>query len=302
MSAGPHGILLVDKPAGWTSHDVVAKARRLCSQRKIGHTGTLDPMATGLLILCLGDATRLVEYMTQHDKRYEGEIVLGARTDTDDAEGTVVEQRLVPGLDGAQLREIERRFTGQILQRPPAYSAIKIAGQRAYAAARRGKDLDLLARPVTVHEIHLSPTHGAHVRILVSCGAGTYIRSLARDIGEVVGCGAHLGSLRRTQAGGFSVEEAITLEKLAAVSAAGLIEDVLRAPDEGVIGWPAGLIGQDNRDRFLHGSRLEIAFERPPGAGPIRIYDTHGSFLGVASATPDGGLKARKVLSSAQIA
>jgi tRNA pseudouridine55 synthase len=300
MSAGPHGILLVDKPPGWTSHDVVAKARRLCSQRKIGHTGTLDPMATGLLVLCLGDATRLVEYMVGHDKRYEGEIALGARTDTDDAEGTVVESRPVPALDDARLRELESEFTGHLMQRPPAYSAVKVEGERAYAAARRGNELDLPARPVTVYELKLQRAAEQRLRIDVACGSGTYIRSLARDIGEVIGSGAHLGALRRTHAGGFAVDEAITLDELATITAGNRLAEVLWAPDEGVIENPAAILGQANAGRFLHGMQLEATPAGPPSTDPVRVYDAAGSFLGVAAIGSRGEIRALKVLSSAQ--
>ncbi len=302
MNAGVHGILLVDKPSGWTSHDVVAKARRLCSQRKIGHTGTLDPMATGLLVLCLGDATRLVEYMTGHDKRYEGEIVLGARTDTDDAEGTIVESRAVRTLDEARLRKLEAEFTGRLMQRPPAYSAVQVAGERAYAAARRGNQLDLPPRPVRVYDLRLTPIGEHRLRIDVACGPGTYVRALARDIGEAAGCGAHLGALRRTHAGGFAADEAITLDQLATVAAAGRLAEFLRAPDEGIIANAAAILGQANAGRFLHGARLETPPPEPPMDGPIRIYDDGGTFLGVAAIGPEGAIRALKVLTSAQIA
>ncbi|MEO9256647.1 MAG: tRNA pseudouridine(55) synthase TruB, partial [Tepidiformaceae bacterium] len=148
-----HGILLVDKPQGWTSHDVVAKTRGLTHERKIGHTGTLDPMATGLLVLCLGDATRLVEYMAGHDKRYEGEITLGVTTDTDDAEGTPIATCSVPELSEPTLSSLASQFSGALSQRPPAYSAVKIGGKRAYAVARGGGVVTIPARPVMVHSL-----------------------------------------------------------------------------------------------------------------------------------------------------
>lgn len=299
MNAGPHGILLIDKPAGWTSHDVVAKARRLCSQRKIGHTGTLDPMATGLLVLCLGDATRLVEYMTAHDKRYEGEIKLGVRTDTDDAEGRVVEERPVPAPDGAHLSEIERAFTGNLLQRPPAYSAVQVAGQRAYDAARKGKTLDLPPRPVTVHELALTPLDATTLRIEVRCGPGTYIRSLARDIGEELGCGAHLSRLRRLEVGGFRVEDAVTMDALGSAAGTGRLDELLWAPDEGMIATPAAILAPVSTTRFVQGRPIVVP-EAAAADGPMRVYAEAGWFLGVGRFDAESALRAEKVLASAQ--
>lgn len=298
-TGGPHGILLVDKSAGWTSHDVVAKARRLTAQRKIGHTGTLDPMATGLLVLCLGDATRLVEYMAEHDKRYTGEIVLGVRTDTDDAEGQAVEERPVPEFDRQRLAELEAQFTGRLQQRPPAYSAIKVAGQRAYAVARRGEQLDLPARPVTVHRLCLAKAEGGRLRLEVGCSAGTYVRSLARDVGEALGCGGHLGALRRTIVGGFAVDEAITLETLAAVSAGGRLEAILRQPDEALLEARAALVHEAHARDFGHGRSLALPEGIENAGRPIRVYDPSGTFLGVGAAA-EGWIRPLKVLSSVQ--
>ena len=298
--ANLHGILLIDKAQGWTSHDVVAKARRITGQRKIGHTGTLDPMATGLLVLCLGDGTRLVEYMTGHDKRYQGEIVLGVRTATDDAEGEVLETRPLPRLSPDILRSLERRFTGPLEQRPPAYSAVKVEGQRAYAAARAGKALDLPPRRVMVHELGLRQSGPGRIGIDVHCGAGTYIRSLARDIGEVLGCGAHLAGLRRTTAGGFSVADACTLDQLGRIVEAGLLSELLRQPDEGVTELDAAIV------TGAHGKLLEqgIALDGLPGDGTansvVRVYVESGSFLGIAELGSGGRIRPLKVLASAR--
>ena len=159
------GIVVIDKPTGWTSHDVVAKTRGITRQRRIGHTGTLDPMATGVLVLCLGQATRLVEYMTAHDKRYVGEIVLGVTTDTDDADGEVISRTPVPDVGPLTLGDLERQFSGRLLQRPPNYSAIKVGGKRAYSLARAGETQELATRPVTVHELRLTLVSPARPRI-----------------------------------------------------------------------------------------------------------------------------------------
>ncbi len=295
-----HGILLIDKEQGWTSHDAVAKARRITGQRKIGHTGTLDPMATGLLVLCLGDGTRLVEYMTGHDKRYEGEIVLGARTETDDAEGQVVERREVAEVAEDDLRQLERRFTGELMQRPPAFSAIKVAGKRAYAAARAGKPVDLAERPVVVHSLRLARLSGERLKIEVRCGAGTYIRSLARDIGEALGCGAHLSALRRTAAGGFDVSDACSLADIEIIARAGLLEQLLRQPDEGVPEIEAAIVEHQRGQRFGQGNALEIEPERAFEPGAIRVYDDTGSFLGIGQISQEGRIRPSKVLASSR--
>jgi tRNA pseudouridine55 synthase len=205
--------LLVDKPSGWTSHDVVAKVRGLSRQRQIGHTGTLDPMATGLLVLCLGRATRLVEYMVGHDKAYTGIIQLGASTTTDDAEGEVTERAPVPALTADDQRRVAAAFTGRIEQVPPAYSAVKVAGQRAYAVARKGGAVSLGARPVTVYEMALELEGSDRLRIEVRCSSGTYVRSLARDMGVALGTLGHLAALRRKSVGGFGVEDAFRWQR-----------------------------------------------------------------------------------------
>lgn len=293
-----HGILLIDKPGGWTSHDVVARTRRLVGQKKIGHTGTLDPMATGLLVLCLGDGTRLVEYMTGHDKAYDGQITLGVRTATDDAEGEVLETRPVPALSDQDLRALEARFTGDLLQRPPAYSAVKVEGQRAYAAARRGDPLVLQPRPVRIHRLELRALAPDKLALRVECGGGTYVRSLARDIGEALACGAHLSALRRTHAGLFRIEQAVTLETLAAFAAAGRAEELLWAPDEGVADMPAAIITAANGGRFAQGNAIRAPFEKLIMDGAMRVYDGTGRFLGMAASGPGGQIRPLKVLAS----
>lgn len=294
-AAGPEGILLVDKPAGWTSHDVVAKARRLCRQRRIGHTGTLDPMATGLLVLCLGRATRLVEYITAHDKRYEGVIVLGTATDTDDAEGAVIGERPVPPVDNVTLRALETRFTGQQLQQPPAYSAVKVAGKRAYSVARAGGEVTLAARPIVVHSLELRDLGSGRLAATVHCGPGTYIRSLARDIGAALGCGAHLAALRRTASGGFSIADAFSLEEVENITARGRLDDALLPADEGLVGMPAALLAAEDSVRFTTGREVLCAAEAAPC---VRVYTEVGSLAGVGEIGPEGTLRPIKVLQS----
>lgn len=294
------GIIVIDKPSGWTSHDVVAKARGITGQRRIGHTGTLDPAATGVLVLCLGQATRLVEYMSTHEKRYEGEIVLGVSTATDDAEGEVLEERPIPALDDEVLRQLERAFTGPLQQRPPAFSAIKVDGMRAYKRARAGDDAPLPSRPVVVHSLALERNGEGRLGIRVHCGPGTYIRSIARDIGEALGCGAHLANLRRTSAGNFSLSDALTLEQLGGLVAGGDLVEILLQPDEGVATLDAVLIATECAARLRLG--LALDGQEPPvrAAAVARIYDASGSFVGIGSVAGNGEIHAIKVLNLAK--
>ena len=291
-----NGILLVDKPAGWTSHDVVARVRRLSGQRRIGHTGTLDPAATGLLVLCLGPATRLVEYLTGHHKDYEGEIQLGVITATDDAAGDVLARAAPPPLSDRSLRDLERAFSGNLLQTPPAFSAVQVGGRRAYDAARRGTPLDLPARPVEVERLHLALTAPDRLQATVRCGPGTYIRSLARDIGESLGCGAHLASLRRTRVGGFHVEQAFTLDELGALAAAGLLGAAVRPADDGLIDFDAVLLGRTLEAEVRHGSRVAVAASR--ASNRARVYGTDGALVAIAEVSEAGQLRPLKVLSA----
>jgi tRNA pseudouridine55 synthase len=293
-----HGILLIDKPPGWTSHDVVAKTRGLTHQRKIGHTGTLDPMATGLLVLCLGDATRLVEYMSRHDKSYEGLITLGVTTDTDDSEGTPTGQGPVPVITAEELAGLEARFTGELLQRPPAYSAVKVAGKRAYAVARGGGTVELAERPVRVHGLRLRLVAPDRLAVSVRCGPGTYIRSLARDIGEILGCGAHLSALRRTRVGVFDVDGACSLEDVAAVSSAERLDELLLQPDEGVPELATAIVSDANAARLWHGRVIDVAPMDPLPDGPGRIYSVSGTFVGIGDFDAFGQLRPTKVVTN----
>ena len=212
MSARPEGLLLVDKPAGITSHDVVQLARRLYSEKSIGHLGTLDPFATGLLILLLGRSTRLATFIVTEPKRYEATIRFGAETDTDDCTGTIVREASVPSM--AAIDAAIPQLTGRIAQVPPAYSAKSVDGVRAYDAARTGEPLDLTPVEVDVLAWSIGALEGADLRVSIDCGTGTYIRSLARDLGRMTGSAAHLASLRRTRSGPFDVRDAFTIDQL----------------------------------------------------------------------------------------
>lgn len=212
---GPDGIVIVDKPAGWTSHDVVAKSRGLLGTRKVGHGGTLDPDATGVLLLGVGRATRLLRYLLPLDKTYVGEVVLGTETSTLDAAGEVTATHDMGAVTWADVETAAERFRGEIEQIPPMVSALKVDGRRLHELAREGIEVEREARPVTVHRLDLiAPADGDPMRfgIEVTCSAGTYIRSLAADIGTALGGGGHLGSLRRTAVGTHTLADAIALE------------------------------------------------------------------------------------------
>ncbi len=222
------GVVVVDKPAGWTSHDVVARMRRLAGTRKVGHAGTLDPMATGVLVVGIGRATRLLTYVVGADKEYTATVRLGVRTTTDDAEGEVVEVVDASGVTRDHVEDGARDLTGQIQQVPSAVSAIKVDGQRAYARVRAGEDVELAARPVTVSRFDVQDVRPARtedgaavldVDVTVVVSSGTYVRALARDLGAALGVGGHLTALRRTRVGGYGLEVARSLEQLAAVPA-----------------------------------------------------------------------------------
>ncbi len=221
----PDGLLVVDKPPGWTSHDVVGRARRLCATRKVGHAGTLDPMATGVLVLGIGRATRLLTFLVGCDKDYTATIRLGQGTVTDDAEGEVTASEGAGGLTTGQLEAAVRRLTGDIEQVPSSVSAIKVKGERSYHRVRAGEDVQLPARPVTVSRFEVLTTRPGEadgipvldVDVEVTVSSGTYVRALARDLGSALGVGGHLTALRRTRVGAFVLDQAHGLEALAAV-------------------------------------------------------------------------------------
>ena len=218
--AGPGGLIIVDKPAGVTSHDVVSKVRRITGTRRVGHAGTLDPMATGVLVLGVERSTKLLNHLTLAGKTYQATIRLGVATSTDDAEGTALSTASAAGLDRAVLDAAVGALTGDILQRPSSVSAIKVDGERAYALVRAGQPVELAARQVTVERFDVvSELRYAgdccDVDVRVDCSSGTYVRALARDLGELLGVGGHLTALRRTRVGTFGLEQALTLEQLA---------------------------------------------------------------------------------------
>jgi tRNA pseudouridine55 synthase len=275
------GVLAVDKPAGWTSHDVVGKVRRLAGLRQVGHAGTLDPMATGVLLLCLGRATRLLEYLAGQPKTYLAQVTLGAATDTFDADGEVAMRRPVPILAPEQIDAALDSFRGEIMQRPPAYSALKRDGVALYQRARAGEQVEIEPRPVTVYALDLLAFDGQTVQLRVHCGAGTYVRSIAHDLGQALGCGGHLSALRRTAIGRFSIEDTVTLEQLAEP---GALAAALLPADEAVAHLARVDVSEAEAAHLLHGQAVPGAEVQP--AGPARAYGPDGRFLGIVAFDP----------------
>jgi tRNA pseudouridine55 synthase len=221
------GVLLVDKPSGPTSFEIVRLVRRATGTRRVGHAGTLDPLASGLLVVCLGTHTRLVPYLVSGAKRYDAVVALGRGTDTDDAEGEVVARAEVPPLDREAVEAAAASFLGEIRQRPPPYSALKVGGQAAHRRARRGEEVSLTPRVVSIHAIDVIGVDGAEIRLDVRCGAGTYVRALARDLAIALGTVGHVAALRRTEASGFEVAEAIPAAEVEVLTARGELERLL---------------------------------------------------------------------------
>jgi len=273
-AAGPDGLLVVDKPAGWTSHDVVGRVRRLAGTRKVGHAGTLDPMATGVLICGIGRATRLLGHLALHDKTYRATIRLGETTTTDDAEGATLERAPVSA-EPAGIAAAMAVLTGNISQVPSTVSAVKVDGRRAYARARAGEKVSLPARQVRVSRFDLLDRSGADLDVVVTCSSGTYVRALARDLGAALGCGGHLTALRRTRVGAFDVERAHGLDELAEP---GAVSRQLLSLDEAVaVTFPRRDLTPDEARELGFGRRIT-----PSGrAEPVGAFAPDGTAVAV---------------------
>ncbi|MFA5835825.1 MAG: tRNA pseudouridine(55) synthase TruB [Bellilinea sp.] len=250
------GVLVVDKPVGLTSHDVVQIIRRGTFIRRAGHTGTLDPRASGVLVVLLGPAVRLSEYVSASDKRYQAVIQLGKTTDTYDADGQVLTSNPVDNITEAQFEEALQQFVGEIEQVPPPYSAIKIKGRKAYEMARNGEEFDLQPRKINVYSLELLEWAPPEAVIDVYCSSGTYIRSLANDLGKVLGCGAHLVGLRRTKSGRFTLRDAVPLRKLREAFDDGTWSQYVIPAAEALSDWPSIELSEANVDAIRHGHRI----------------------------------------------
>jgi tRNA pseudouridine55 synthase len=284
------GILNVDKPPDLTSHDVVNAIRRVAGQRKVGHAGSLDPMATGVLLICLGQATRIAEYLMAGRKRYRATIVLGTSTDTYDAEGEILDSSGRTDFAAKEIQAALDTFVGRIQQVPPMYSALKRGGEPLYKLARQGKTVELQPREAEIDEILLLDWAPPSLIIEVACASGTYIRSLAHDVGQRLGSGAYLGALVRLQSGQFSLEEAVSLGRIEEAFEHGQECTYLLPVDEALLDWPAMIVGAGDAQKIVQGQGV-------PGEPPAnddgyeqamcRAYSTGGDFLAILTYHPE---------------
>lgn len=303
------GALVVDKPSGITSHDVVARVRRVAATRRVGHAGTLDPFATGVLVVCVGKATRLAQFLVGLDKEYLATVRLGFATDTQDLTG----KQITPSKSSKEtsLEEVRRvvsEFVGPQLQTPPMYSAKRVGGERLYEAAREGREVAREAVAITIHSIELIETESmlapnadgtTDLNMIVRCSSGTYLRTLGNDIGERLGVGAHLAALRRTAVGGFKIGEAVTLEALEAMTREQVIERVLINPSAMLSHLPALTLDRDGVSRVVTGRTIESSQTRVEGRDRfVRLCDETGALVGVGeySAVARRVVKPRVVL------
>jgi len=290
------GFLVLDKPQGVTSFAMVSMMRRLTGVRRIGHAGTLDPLATGVLPIAIGQGTRLLEYLDHDAKTYVAKVRFGATTDTYDADGEVTARADDSKLTREDVEAALPQFIGRIAQTPPLYSAIKVAGKPLYRYAREGADVAIASRVVRIDAIRLLSfgREPAEAEIEVECGKGTYIRSLAHDLGQRLGCGAHLVALRRTRSGGFTIEQAHAEEAVQAAAAAGWLEDLVLASDRAVERRPAAIFGEARERDVLSGR--DVVIERASDAEVCRVYSVDGVFLGLLRNLGGGGWHPEKVV------
>ena len=269
-----NGIVIIDKPEGWTSQDVTARLRRVFNTRRIGHGGTLDPMATGVLPVFVGRGTRAVEFFEHAEKTYEAVLQLGITTDTEDISGEVLEKRPV-AVTKEEFEAILQQFRGEIMQIPPMYSALKINGQKLCDLARKGKEVERQPRPITIHKLECLSFDGDTARLLVHCSKGTYIRTLCKDIGEALGCGGCMAALRRVTAGAYTIEEAVPLQTLLDA------EDpapYLKAVDSMFVEYPKVQLTPNQEKRCRNGNSFSVTMT----PGTYRAYGENGEFLMLA--------------------
>ncbi len=292
------GIILLDKPKGFSSNAALQKVRWLLNAEKAGHTGSLDPLATGVLPLCFGEATKFSQYLLDADKGYETVMQLGVTTTTADAEGEVIERREVT-VGRADIEAVLPRFRGDISQIPPMYSALKRDGQPLYKLARQGEVVEREARSVTIARLELLGCEGEQASLSVACSKGTYIRTLVEDIGQVLGCGAHVAELRRTQAGPFSLAQCVTLDELEQVHADGgneAVDRFLMPSDSGLEHWPMVQFSEHSAFYWLHGQAVRAP--DAPKFGMVRVQDHNARFIGIGEVSEDGRIAPRRLIRS----
>jgi tRNA pseudouridine55 synthase len=292
-----HGVILLDKPAGYSSNQALQKVRWLFQARKAGHTGSLDPFATGMLPICLGEASKTAGFMLDASKSYIAAAFLGKATTTGDIEGETSREMKAPDLDDAQINSILSEFRGEIEQVPPMYSALKHKGQRLYKLARAGQEVVRKARPVTIHSLELLNWEPPILEFRVRCSKGTYIRTLAEDIAEKLGSCAHLQSLRRLDVEPFREKDMVTLEELLARAESESLDDCLLPVDSGLIDWPVVTLDETSTNRFCHGNPVELATGNP---GLVRVYGPEKNLLGIGDLLPGNLLKPKRLMNDLQ--
>jgi tRNA pseudouridine55 synthase len=291
-----NGILLLDKPLGITSNAALQIVKRLFHANKAGHTGNLDPLATGLLPICLGEATKISSFLLDSDKRYVGTVKLGVTTRTADAEGEVLQTRPVPALSEARVSEVLARFVGTLQQVPPMHSAVKVNGTPLYKLAHQGVEIERQARTVTVHALKLLRLEHDELDIELHCSKGTYVRTLAEAIGEDLGCGAHLSALRRTGSGPFDLSQAISLAELEQLAEAGFpaLDSRLLPIDQALTDWPVINLSKNTAYYVQQGQPVQVP--RAPTSGWVRLQGEDGHFLGVGHILEDGRVAPKRLI------
>lgn len=294
-----NGILLLDKPMGATSNAALQQVKRLFQAQKAGHTGSLDPLATGVLPICLGEATKASAFLLDADKHYRVVCKLGETTSTQDAEGEVLESRPVGDYDLAELEAVLDRFRGPQEQVPPMFSAVKHEGQRLYKLARQGIEVERKARSIVIHELNLLSWESPNLEIAVHCSKGTYVRTLAEDIGEVLGCGAHVTALRRTGVGPYGGDDLVTLEQLEALAGEGYARlDARLLPMESALAqWPGVRLTGDAAFYLRQGQPVLVP--KAPTSGWVRLYEGESTFLGMGEILDDGRVAPRRLMKTA---
>ena len=283
MAGRLHGIVVIDKPAGWTSHDVVARMRRLLSERRVGHAGTLDPAATGVLPVAVGDATKVLEYLSDASKTYLAEFTFGIETDSHDLDGRLLRMAPTDRLSEATVRTALHAFEGQIDQIPPMHSAVKVGGRRLYELARAGVEVERAARRVHIFELRLLDWRPPVATVLIDCSKGTYVRALARDVGAAVGPGAYLSNLVRLRTGPFTLCDAWTMTELAMRDVEAEWPSIALHADEALIDRPALVLDGPTSRVWQNGGWLRLAGQ---DEGAVRVYGPDGDWLGVGRYEP----------------
>lgn len=292
-----NGIVLLDKPAGMTSNAALQTVKRLFDAQKAGHTGSLDPLATGLLPICLGEATKISAFLLDADKRYRFTMRLGERTDSGDADGEIVERRDPDNVDRAAIEQVLTRFMGEVEQIPPMHSAVKRGGKPLYEYAHRGETIERDSRTTRIERLDLVGLDGNDVELEVDCAKGTYVRTLAEDIGEALGCGGHVVALRRTGSGPFVDPEMVTLDQLQETAdgeRSAALDRWLTPTDEALADWPRIDVAAGIAEFLRQGQAVQIP--KAPTEGNLRLYEAGGSFIGMGHIQDDGRVAPKRLM------